>query len=201
MEGKKNMKKSQGEIFGIALLFVIIVIGILVYVQAKALNPDREEDLQEDAQYKLLAESSLRSIFEASTNCYVERGDDSLRELVNFCMEFSFSGSDPSFTCEDGTNIKVCEHVLETLNSSLYELYNTSLLGPSPFELRLKVPANKNSILDNISLTNFADVKRGEELVTENNYRALGYKRAPSGLLAWATAQQEITAELYLYYR
>lgn len=196
------MKRSQGEIFGIALLFVIILVGILLYTQIKALDPNRDGDLQQDGEYKLLAESTLNTILETSTGCYVERGRDSVQDLINFCMEYSYSGSDPTYRCEfSSTPIRACEHSIKVLNDTLYSLFNTSTIGAIPFELQIYVPANNQSIMHGTQLSNFGEVKTGSSVVDKENYRGLGFKRAPSGLRTWATAQRNIDMELYLYYR
>jgi len=41
-------KRGQGEIFGIALFFVIIIIGIIIYGRFAALNNLREDNVQKE---------------------------------------------------------------------------------------------------------------------------------------------------------
>lgn len=194
------MRKAQGEIFGVALFFVIIIVGIIVYIQIQAFTPDRDADLQQEAEYKILAEGSMNTLLELSTGCFVERGQDSIQDLINFCLEYSFVGDDPQFTCSSGP-VLACEHSMELLNDSLFGLYNSSVLGPILYEMRIEVPANEDSLLNQVVLTNFGQYQYRGQNVTYDNYRDLGFKRAPSGLKTWATAQRNINVELYLYYR
>lgn len=195
-------KKSQGEIFGIALMFVVIIIGIIVYSQVKVLNPNRDADLQSEGEYKILAEGTLNTLLDASTGCYVEQGRDSVMDLVNYCLEFSFSKSDPEFICDNPIGeVKACSHFLSILNNNLNKLFNSEKLGPIPFELKVEVPQNPNSVLNNRSITNFGNITLLQKNITLDNYRKEGYKRAPSGLKTWATAQRNVNFELYLYYK
>jgi hypothetical protein len=194
------MKKSQGEIFGIALLFVVIIVGILVYSQYQALMPDRDEDVDRGEKYKLLAESSMDSVLSMSTGCYVDRGQDQLRELVNYCLEYSFVGEDSSFTCASG-QVMACEHSKEVINTTLKTLFNSSEIGPFPYFLIVRTPDNKNSLLHNTTMTNFGSYRFQGDLVGAENYTQYGFKRAPSGLKTWATAQGLVEMELYFYYR
>lgn len=194
------MKRSQGEIFGIALMFVIIIIGILVYAKIKALNPDRNEDLGQENEYKILAEGTLNTILDLSTGCYVERGKDRTRDIINYCLEYSFSGTDPIIECK-GTTIQACKYSINSINTTLQTLFNDSGVGKIPFFMSINIPANPNSLLSNKTLTNFGKVQISDTIITEENYRKNNYKRAPSGIKTWATAQRNVEFELYLYYR
>lgn len=196
------MKKSQGEIFGVALLFVIIIVGFLIYVQISALDPQRDEDLQAQGEYEILAEGSLNSIIDMSTGCYIERGRDSVRDLMSYCVEYSFSGSDPIFTCESpvGT-IQSCTKSKEILNETLFEIFNTTVLGPIPYELRISIPDNDRSQFHDVTITNFGNFSDRSGVVTFDNYLSKGYRRAPSGLKTWSTSSGDLRVELYLYYR
>ena len=205
-----SFKKSQGEIFGIALMFVVIIIGILVYGKIQALHPNNNGNLETEGKYKVLAEGTLNSILKMSTGCEVERNKDRLVDLINYCIENSRSSyNDPSITCDVG-NRGSCSYAIELLNESLFGFLNTSVLGPIPFKMISYLDADSESLL-NFNLTNFGEFKYKNKILIENthnpsfngeiSYRKAGYNRAPSGVMAWATAKRNIDFELYLYYR
>lgn len=201
MISKKTKIKSQGEIFGIALLFVVIIIGIIVYSQIKNIKSSDETNLQQQGEYKILAESSLNALLKSSTGCEVERGRDSLKDLINYCLENEYSGIDPEIEC-DGVTEPACQYVKDYLNESLMIIFNSSKgVAIIPYEVNLDIPANNLSLMANQKFTNLGTFKHKDTILTEDNRRRLGYKRAPSGLISWATAQRAIEFELYLYYR
>jgi len=196
----KNLR-SQGEIFGIALMFVIIIVGFVIYSQVKALNPNNEINLETEKRYQTLAEGTLNTLLKTSTSCYIEKGKDTIKDLINFCLEVSSVGGDPEFTCDAKTTIQACSYSIEFLNDTLNTLFNKNGIGEIPFYMRIDVPDNPDSLLSNITLTNFNNITYKNKIVTENNYHSLGFKRAPSGLRTWATSQRNIRLELYLYYK
>lgn len=197
------MKKSQGEIFGIALLFVVILIGFIVYAKIQSVSDLNDVDLQKQGEYKILAEGSLNTLLKVSTGCMVERNKDSIKDLINFCLENEYSGSDVDIECESpiGT-VPACEYALDFLNESLYLIFNSTVgVGVIPFELIVDIPANKRSLLFNKSRTNFGQIKYKGVEVNESSWRKLEYKRESSGLISWRTAQRDVEFELYLYHR
>lgn len=194
-------KRSQGEIFGLALMFVVIIIGIIVYGQIKSVSNLESEDPQVEGEYKILAEGSLNTILEVSTGCYVERNKDAVKDLVNYCLENEYAGVDPGITCDSG-NVYACSEVIRILNNTMFTLFNSSEgIGIIPFELYMDVPANNNTLLSNYKFTNFGSFEYKGKIVNESNRRRFAYKRAPSGLISWSTSQRAIDFELYLYYR
>jgi len=204
---KFSFKKSQGEIFGIALMFVVIIIGILVYGKIQALHPNNTGDLQKEGKYKVLAEGTLNSILKMSSGCEVERGKDRLIDLINYCVENSRTTyNNPSIVCDVGDRGS-CTYAIELLNKSLYGFLNTSVLGPIPFKMISYLDADDTSLL-NTNLTNFGEFKYKNKFLVEKNplagqisYRKAGFNRAPSGVRTWATAKRNIDFELYLYYK
>lgn len=195
-------KRSQGEIFGLALMFVVIIIGIIVYGKISALSDLENEDLQVEGEYKILSEGSLNTILKVSTGCYVERDKDSVKDLINFCLENEYAGEDPYISCENNYEYKACEKVNIILNETLFKLFNSSDgVGNIPFKLTMDVPANSETLLSNKTFTNFGQFNYKNKILTEDNRRKYAFKRAPSGLISWSTAQRAIEFELYLYYR
>ncbi len=201
-------KKSQGEIFGIALMFVVIIIGILVYGKIKALNPDNSINEKTEGKYKILAEGTLNSILKMSTSCPIQRNQDRVLDLIDYCITNSYKNNpDPKVICYDENGIEKkmnsCSYVIEIFNSTLQTIFEKENLGEIPFKLSISLVSDKDSIL-NTNLTNFGNVTFRNKIINEsgsNSYRKLGFKRAPSGLRTWATAKRNIDFELYLYYR
>ncbi|MFW5704804.1 MAG: hypothetical protein ACOCXG_03080 [Nanoarchaeota archaeon] len=205
------MRKSQGEIFGVALFFVIIVIGIIVFSQIKALQPeDQLQDMQEK-KMKVISESALNSILDISTGCEVERGKDSLRDLIQFCVDYTFvnSGNDPEIKC--GSQEKPsCEYSKEILNNTMNSLFNETKLGYLPYRLTVFSDAD-STIYQGFNITNYDEENDDEpfqygekEINAESgpdSLRYYGFKRAPPGVKTIPTSQRSVTFELYLYYR
>ena len=211
---KKN-QRSQGEIFGIALFFVIIIIGIIIFGQVKALDQENEKDIITENKFKVISEGALNSILKLSTGCYVERGKDSVQDLINYCLENSFSGTDTPIECFKGSEIVTynsCEQSIKLLDNSLEGLFNPGEgeegIGKIPYDLYVNIEKNPNSLLnyevileDHGPITNFGDFQYRQSVLTESNYRKAGFKRVSSGLKTWPTAQGNIILELNLYYR
>jgi len=200
-----NFKKSQGEIFGIALLFVILIVGVIIYGQMKTLNPeDKNENSIQREKYEILASGTLDSILSMSTGCEVERGKDTVYDLVKYC-EYTFYGDDPEITCNDGNVYGACNKTLQVLNSTLYNLYNntdeTKGIAQIPFKLIIEVPQNTQSQLNGKNITNFNDFKRNNITINESNYLRYGFSKAPSGLRTTTTLKRNVNFELYLYFR
>ena len=193
-------RKSQGEIFGIALMFVVIIIGILVYGKIQSLNPDNSLSDLDENKYKVLAEGTLNSVLKMSTGCYIEKGDDELIDLVNFCVENSRDyNSDPTIDCS-GEIKNSCLYVNELINKTMFGFLNTSVLGPIPFKLLVSLPSDPNNLL-NKNYSNFGQYKfRGKTLIEKLDvgtdrtkfisYRKAGFNRAPSGIRGWAKVIQ-----------
>lgn len=197
------MKKSQGEIFGIALLFVVIIVGVIIYGQIKTLSPeDQNEKSQKREKYEVLAAGSLDSILSMSTGCEVERGKDTLTDLIKFC-EYTYYGEDPQIMCKNGVSYGACAKTLDILNQTLNRLYNNSEgngIGQMPFKLEIYTTNNADSKL-NTNISNFNNFKYKSVIITENNYSKNGFNKAPSGLRTIPTAKRNVNFELSLYFR
>ncbi len=201
------MKKSQGEIFGIALLFVVIIIGVIVYAKIQSVNDVRSEDSEQEAKYKILSESSINSLIKVSTSCQVERDRDTLKDLINFCLENEYAGNDPEIECGDGIGVvRACSYAINIMNQTLFKLFHTNSsqnasLVPILFDLNVDVLSNRQTFFTNKSFNNFNVYTYKNVPINENNLFKYGFKRAPSGLVQWSTAQRNIEFSLYLYYR
>lgn len=205
-----NKKKSQGEIFGIALMFVLIVLGLITYSQFKALDPKRDEDSFAQEEYKLLAQTTLNTIMQSSTSCEVERGKDSIKDLINYCLRNSFGGPDPQIECEQIT-VGACSHVEQKIEQTLQKLFTTTqnqngddidpLIGEIPYEFSIELPQESSAPLNGLQITNLGSFQYKNNIITQTNLRDFGYQRAPSGTFTFSTNYYEIYIDLYLYYR
>lgn len=196
------MKKSQGEIFGIALLFVIIILGIVIYGQYQASNPQRTVDAQKEGEYKLLAQSTLNSLKKMSTGCQIDSGTDSLEALITYCMDYSRTQStDQIITCS-GVEKNSCSYAIEILNASLNSLFGnqSSVMGNIPFSLEISTPEYNHKVF-NGTYSNLDSFKLRDQDVSLDNYFRLGYKRVSSGKEVIPTQKRAVEMILSLYYR
>lgn len=200
------MKKSQGEIFGIALIFVLVILGVLFYGKFQTLHNIREsgEDSDASRKHQILSETTLNSLLDMSTGCYVERNRDSLQDLISYCVENSNHLSPlspgPNITCTSDVGIQAsCAYAITLLNDSLNGFFNDSGIGKIPFKLVVYMDKSLVGTYMDRNLTNFGDNFNGR-IINESNYRKNRYSRAAPGFRVWPTAKRDVTFELYIYY-
>jgi hypothetical protein len=198
----KNKKKSQGEIFGIALLFVVIIIGFIVYSQIRTSDNSNPEI---EFKTKLLASSTLSSLLKVSTGCYIERSDDSLQTLISQCIyDKTFrSIGNPMYKCENGISKNICDYSKQIINETLTNLFNNSnlKLGPIPYSLTSFIEKTPRAEFGNLEFTNFGSLNISNRIITKLNYKKFKYNRVSSGPIIWNTLAGDIEFELFLYYR
>lgn len=201
---KKKHMKTQGEIFGIALLFVVIIIGIIVYSQYRALSNVSNENSQQNEEYKILAEGTLNTILKMSTGCKVEAKVDSVEKLIDYCLENDnfYSDIDPQIECS-GITKNACAYSLYLLNTTLLHFFNDSstAITNTPYKLVITIPANSNTFLSNKNISNLGSYNYKDTIINDTNLWDYGYKKAPSGEVSWATSERDIHFEFFLYYR
>ena len=206
--------KAQGEIFGIALFFVIIILAIIIFSKFSVVNSDDEDNFK-GGKYKIMAEGSINTILSMETGCVVERGKSTLKDLMLYCLENSYGSSDIDITCDSGTE-HACEYSKALINETLYNAFNSTTskgLGMIPFEFKMDIPANQESKFANNSFSNirgftFTQNRKPttipmilDQEQAGRKLRANGYNLVSSGLISWATAQRPIEMELQIYYR
>ncbi len=152
-------KKGQGEIFGLALVFVVLILGIIIYSQFSLLNPKYEEDSFKEQRYKALAENTILSIKKVSTKCSVQTGKNSLEDLINYCLSYATSNEhDPDITCDDGDVVNSCEYSFRVLNKTLQSLFEKNGDGIAnagyPFSLYIENPNLNHKVWHNRTITN-----------------------------------------------
>ena len=207
--------KSQGEIFGVALMFVLIVLGLIIYSQVKSLDPQREELSQQEEEYKILAQTTLNTLMKSSSGCVTRGDEDSIKNLINLCIDNSYRNTDTDVQCDTGEEM-ACKHAKFLISSKLNRFFNTTqnssgdeikpLIGEIPFYISFELPDKKDFTL--IHGFNYSNHKTFYENTSELSFedsekelRKLGYKRAPSGLYTWATSKREFNINLYLHYK
>ena len=196
-----NQKKFQAEIFGVALFFVIILVGFLVFLKFSDLgNSSYEKKFNED-KYKILSSSTVNFILEKDTGCYVDKISNSVKNVINYCIQNSYKGSDEEIECKK-ENFKSCQHSIDLINKSLRDIYSKDIVAEIPYRLEISVPDKKSNLLHNQNFTNLGEFKtiNGDNLTLEN-YRQKGYKRQSSGLINWITDRKQVKMVLYLYYK
>lgn len=194
-------KKSQGEIFGIALLFVVIIIGVIIYGQFQAVKPDRNLDVKKEAEYLILAQSTLNSIKKISTGCQIDSSTDSLEALVSYCMDNSRTQTtNPKIQC--GSEEKdSCSYSIEIINKTLFNLFgnNSPIIGNIPFSVTISTPFYQHRIL-NGTYENLDQIKFRGEILTLENYLQNGFRRVSSGREIIPTQKRAVELILNLYY-
>lgn len=163
-----SFNKGQGEIFGLALMFVLLIFGIVIYAQFKALNPDFSEDSLTATKYKILSENTISSLKKISTPCSVQTGKNTLSDLMRYCMEFSSSFQhDPLLFCDIDTDgideqVAACEYSFSLLNQSIQTLFSSRVgLGSIPFSLHMYEDATEHIVWHNRIITNINESSRG----------------------------------------
>ena len=209
--------KTQGEIFGVALMFVLIVLGLIIYSQVKSLDPQREELSQQEEEYKILAQTTLNTLMKSSSGCVTRGDEDSVKNLINLCIDNSHNNGDTNVQCDNGPKM-ACEYAKELIKEKLDRFFNTTkssstpsdeinpLIGEIPFYISFELPEEQSfTLLHGFNYSNHKTFhKNAEELSfedSEKELRKLGYKRAPSGLYTWATSKRELNINLYLHYK
>jgi len=200
------MKKSQGEIFGIALLFVVLIFGIILYGQFKALNPDSKIDDLKKNNHKILAEGTLNTLLKKSTGCYTQRERDSVIDLIEYCLyNYNSYNTRVELTCLDGDEagqiIDACSYPKEILKKDLDAIFNNTKNFQKPYFLSIDIPSFSDSPYSKINITNFNDFQFKNNLVNSTTYRKLGFSKAHSGLFSYPTSFKNIDFELSIYYR
>ena len=92
---KQFKKRSQAEILGLAVVFILIVVGILFYIKysAKEADTSKQEFLESN-----MASNMLNSVLKTTTQCK----DATVNDLVQDCA-YARAITCTAFSCEYGT--------------------------------------------------------------------------------------------------
>ena len=192
------MKKSQGEIFGLALIFTILIIGFLIYSKfSVGTNKDIIEEKQRE--YNDLSYSYLNSILEISTLNLEDGTYLSVKDLIKHCLYQTYFDTDVAYL---SNGLDSCEEQQKTIENSLENLFgkNNFNLGPTPYMFKTYVEKNPNSVLHNLTITNFGEIEYDNTTITESNYRKWGFLRANSREI-FDSSQGIVEINLYLYFK
>ncbi len=200
------MKKGQGEIFGIALFFVVLIVGIIIYSNIQLLQTSTDEDSFESRQYEILSADALNALKKMSTSCSVEQNKDSLEDLIRYCFDYaSTSQSYPTIVCDDGVERNACEYSFEILNSSLQKLFhNTSskaLVAPIPFSLLITNPEFEHVTWHNKTISNVENFGLSLNRSNESFYLRKQYNRENAGFDIITTGRRSVELTFDVYYR
>ena len=185
------MKKTQGEIFGIAILFVIIIIAVLIYAQIDNLTPKRDVVSFSQSQNKILVDGVLQTIMKVSTTCESERGKNSLEDLFEYCLKDLNS---KIRGCENS-----CQNAVNYINTSLKNLFENKTIGEKLYFLEIDRKIDTQTGLKDINITNSKKIKfRGKD-INFTQAQKLGFSKVPSSYTI--TAKRGIEFRLYILYR
>jgi hypothetical protein len=228
MNLRTNSKKAQGEIFGLALVFVLLIFGVVIYGQIQASKPTFNEDSLTSAKYKILSENTISSLKKLSTPCSVQTGKNTLSDLMRYCMEFADNTQqDPELQCDTDNdeiieNVPICAYAFETMNKSIQSLLNKGTgIGEFPFSLHIFANGLEHEIWHERVITNINDtdnaVSSGLSLpllvsskkidyisLNKSNskyYLKNGYSRVNAGKDELTSGSKSLDFELNIYYR
>ena len=189
-------KKSQAEMFGIALFFVVIIFGIIIFTNITNLNRIREKDKFKIKEYEILANDLSNALVASSVDCDIK--ENTFLEVVEKCVT-----TKDILTC-GGIPISSCDKAVKHLNNTLFYLLNNTIedkgLTNIPFYLEMEEVENKNSKL-NVNITNFGQYNYKGKIINRSNYRKYNFQRqTPEGpiIIKEGGSTVKIYFELYL---
>jgi len=196
---KFKRKISQGEIFGMALVFVIILFSLLIYSKVHKASPDNSVFDVKYQELQLLVENSLIATLNMGTDCHVERFSNTVGDLVKYCMMKTYSSAnDEAFiTCDDGKERDVCAYSLQLINLTLYKFFNSSNYFDVPFYIYFKTPQSSGSYYDGKNFSNFRWFDNGK--LNLDNLMNKGYLNKVSTRDVYPTAQGPLVIYLNIY--
>lgn len=120
----RKSRKSQMEIMGLAIIFILVIFGVLFAIRFVIMKP--ESDLRKDFQQSQLAASMLTGIRGTTTDCK----DATVEQLLQDCA------AEKRITCPPNKNScqKADDVIGHILRETLYQwkkAYNFSITGPS----------------------------------------------------------------------
>lgn len=203
-----NNNRSQGEIFGIMIFFVLIIVGFLLYSQFKIIYSVEEQDIILESEYKLLADSVTQQIKNSQIKCFRDSQIDVI-ELLDYCVENTgLSFDEYTLNCPPpiSASINTCQAFRNVINDSLYAFFNgTSSIPPihssKPFTFTV-IPSNdiKYSHL-NVTFSNLKDFNLSTNPTDSNYYLREGYSRISNDLENIPTNQGSFELEFSFYHK
>lgn len=204
-----DSSKSQGEIFGIMLFFVILILGFFLYSEFRTVFSIQEQDAILISEGEIIAQSMIEHLKTLRIQCYEDRIVDGNR-LLNLCVDHTgLTNREHNITCQihnPSVEIEVCSTFLNLMNSSLHILFNGTsdiepLHSPKAFTLRV-IPSNdiRYSHL-NVTIDNLHEYDLSLNRSEDNYYLRRGYSRVSSEFQNIPTNQGRFEFELSFYYK
>lgn len=201
-------KRSQGEIFGIMIFFVLLIIGFLLYSEFKVLYSVDEQDVILESEYKLLADSVTQQIKNLEIQCFRDSNIDVI-ELLDYCVDNTgLSYNEYSLTCSvtsTGT-IQTCQGFKNIINDSLHTYFNgTSSTPPihssKPFTFRVIPNSDVKYSHLNVTFSNLKDFNLSEDVTNPDYYLRKGYNKISNDLENIPTNQGSFEFEFSFYHK
>ena len=189
-------KKSQAEIFGLALFFVILFLAIIIF-SAVSSKKDTYLTYQKDLEFDLLGTNTLEALLQKDVNCEISRSNNNLRELLRICVR----DPDETLTCQSGQK-NPCQYAKEILKNSASKLFEKSdaVLVNVPYQLTLQLKEDKNHKV-NFNITNLKKYKYlNKTRITRRNYRSYKFQRKTS-TSSIKTTKRQLNVFLEIFYR
>lgn len=200
-----NTTKSQGEIFGVMIFFVLLILGFYFYSQYQAVYSVEEQDSVFKAETEILVNSVMEQVKRTEIECFTNRGFSGV-DLLQSCVDNTGSAfSEYNISCTNPVHtIEVCEAFTNMINTSLYEFFNGTNGNPAihssrPFYLQI-IPSSEiryshlNKSFDNLEANNLS-----LNTSSDNYYLRKGYSRISVDLQNIPTNQGKFEFELSFF--
>ena len=121
MSAKKSSKRAQMEIMGLAIIFILVIFGVLFGIRFVLKKPDA--DIRGGYQESTLAANMLTAIRGTTTDC----NDATVEQLLQDCA------SEKAISCDGKTSCAKADKVLEQIFKETIDVwgrsYNFSITG------------------------------------------------------------------------
>jgi hypothetical protein len=119
---QRKGRKAQMEIMGLAIIFVLVIFGVLFGIRFVITKP--ETDIRKGFQESMLAANMLTAIRGTTTDCH----DATVEQLLQDCASTKAIKCDGSSACEKAESV-IGQIIRETLDQ-WKRAYNFSITGP-----------------------------------------------------------------------
>lgn len=199
--------KSQGEIFGVMLFFVILILGFYLYSEFRAVYSIEEQDSILQSETEILVESVMQHLKTVEIECFRNRRLSGV-DLLNFCVDNTgLTESQYTISCTHPPNdVEVCQTFLNSFNHSLHQLFSgvgnqDPIHGLRPFSFRI-IPSNDIRYPHlNKSFDNLEQFDLSLNASDPNYYLRQRFSRISSDFQNIPTNQGRFEFELFFYHR
>ena len=197
--------KTQGEIFGVMIFFVLLILGFYFYSQFQAVYSVDEQNSILETESEILVESVMQHIKTAEIQCYSNRGLSGI-ELLQRCVDntgIAFSEHNISCTAPS-YEVEACQAFKNLINSSLYQLFNgtssqNSLHSSRAFLFTIIPSDDVRYFHLNKSFNNLDSYNLSLDSSDENYYLREGYSKISTDFQNIPTNQGRFEFELSFF--